>query len=174
MINYLTTGAQGEDSITTHTMKFENVTPELLLKYRSIDKNGCWNWSWSRNTKGYGMITNGVTSRMVSHFSYLFWKGKIKKGLCVLHKCDNPPCFNPEHLFLGTKLDNARDMISKGRVGRRAFNRAKLSEKNVIEIRYIWKKGRTTQRKLAAKFGVSFQHISAIVNNKQWIKASDH
>jgi hypothetical protein len=86
------------------------------------DANGCWNWPAARNSSGYGVTS--VDGRMAAAHrqSYIEAKGEIPPGLFVCHRCDNPPCVNPEHLFLGTVLDNSRDMVSKGRASRwRAF-----------------------------------------------------
>lgn len=81
---------------------------------------GCWEWPLSRNVKnGYGQIStwsNGRRKVLYAHrSSYNTFVGPIPKHLFVLHKCDNRPCFNPDHLFLGTALDNSLDMDSKGR-----------------------------------------------------------
>ena len=77
----------------------------------------CKEWPKVRNEKGYGREWDSESSRL-DYAHRLAWKrkhGPIPKGICVLHKCDNPPCYNDEHLFLGTKKDNQRDMSRKGR-----------------------------------------------------------
>lgn len=81
-----------------------------------IKSDGCWKWTAAKNESGYGMF--GIGKKKLDRAHRISWKllrGDIPKGLFVLHKCDNPECSNPEHLFLGTNLDNVRDMISKGR-----------------------------------------------------------
>ena len=91
------------------------------LKERLIDKldmsGDCWEFQGCRTDFGHGQISaDRKNIRLRAHrVAWEIWKGPIPEGLCVLHKCDNPPCCNPEHLFLGTKKDNTRDMISKGR-----------------------------------------------------------
>jgi len=86
--------------------------------------SGCWLWCGEVNPKGYGRVTlvlNGRTGRgaarrlMAHRLSYEQHKGPIPAGLLVLHRCDNPPCVNPGHLFVGTARDNLHDMIRKGR-----------------------------------------------------------
>lgn len=75
----------------------------------------CWTWKASTLPFGYGLIRLGKR-RIPAH--KLAWQevhGPVPQGLCVLHQCDNPPCVNPAHLFLGTKADNNRDMKNKGR-----------------------------------------------------------
>jgi len=85
-----------------------------------FDDRGCWEWRGRGNQSGYGQLFvgyDGIASRPVlaHRASWRINVGPIPNGLCVLHRCDNPPCVNPGHLFLGTRLVNNRDMIAKGR-----------------------------------------------------------
>jgi len=96
--------------------------------------------------------------------------GDIEKNLYVLHRCDNPPCINPCHLFTGTSSENARDAITKGRIKRKGIDniKAKLTESQVREIRskYIpWEYG---LEKLAKEYGVKFSSIWMIIKRKHW------
>jgi HNH endonuclease len=75
---------------------------------------GCWEWQGYRDRKGYGRIGGGKDSQLVHRLSWSLHHGDPGE-LCVLHHCDNPPCVNPDHLFLGTIQDNNADMIAKGR-----------------------------------------------------------
>ena len=82
------------------------------------NKNGCMLWAGRRSTLSgnYGQFASKCKKTFTAHrYSYELFFGKIQKKLCVLHKCDNPQCVNPEHLFLGSQQDNAIDMINKGR-----------------------------------------------------------
>lgn len=78
-------------------------------------KNACWNWPKYRDEKGYGCIIYDGFKFAVHRLSFTHYKGKIPKGFVVMHECDNPSCFNPEHLFLGTQGENVEDMMRKGR-----------------------------------------------------------
>jgi hypothetical protein len=82
-----------------------------------MDDRGCWEWIGSRNDRGYGQVYAVPPSRpMLAHrASWTINVGAIASELCILHRCDNPPCVNPAHLFLGTRVDNNRDMREKKR-----------------------------------------------------------
>lgn len=76
----------------------------------------CLEWKGNRDKDGYGLIKIGNKNVRCHRYMYELWNGvKLKKGDVVMHKCDNPPCFNPHHLAVGTMLDNVRDMDEKGR-----------------------------------------------------------
>lgn len=92
--------------------------------------------------------------------------------MCVLHRCDNPPCVNPNHLFLGTKADNNHDRDSKGRsrggsLPGEQHPGSRLSREQVLVIRLRASEG-VAQQDLAKEYGVSYQHISDLVLRKRW------
>lgn len=135
------------------------------------DKNSCWIYTKGISTGGYGNLKVGTKLRPAHRFSYELFKGAIPKGLIVCHKCDNPCCVNPEHLFVGTHKDNNDDKMSKGRgaykVGS-AHAMAKLSEQEVIEIRTILANSNVSMPKLAIQYNVSYSTIQAIKQRRIW------
>jgi hypothetical protein len=89
-------------------------------RFRSkVDRSGgllaCWIWIGSTDTKGYGQLWKEGTQAQAHRVSWELANGLILGGLFVCHHCDNPPCVNPAHLFLGTNQDNMDDMTAKGR-----------------------------------------------------------
>lgn len=119
--------------------------------------DSCWIWTGARCPRqGYGRFGDFKAHRLVAAHIH----GDID-GLDVCHTCDNPPCVNPAHLFLGTAKDNMRDMRRKGR------GRSKLSPAQVHEIRVLWAQGGIKQHELAERFGVAFQTISKIVRGER-------
>lgn len=122
-----------------------------------VDQSGdCWTWSASKMKNGYGRfgVSKGVI-RFAHRVSHELFIGPIPSGSFVLHRCDNPSCVNPAHLFLGTHADNMIDMKRKGRSLRGARNPAcKFSDDLAASVRAA----QGTVASIAAKFGVSRSH----------------
>ena len=78
-------------------------------------ENGCWEWTGVRNWMGYGRVSRAGRITSAHRIAYELSVAAIPDGLSVLHRCDNPPCCNPDHLFVGTVRDNAKDAVAKGR-----------------------------------------------------------
>ena len=99
----------------------EVYVPERFQDFITKTASGCWEWAGTKDDRGYGIIRKSQgardsSKRLAAHrWSYEIHKGEIPYGMLVCHSCDNPPCVNPDHLWLGTHKDNAQDMISKGR-----------------------------------------------------------
>lgn len=126
-------------------------------------------WEWKRGFReGYGIAIIDKQIVYAHRASYALFNGGISKGKCVLHKCDNRKCFNPKHLFLGTRKENAHDRDKKGRTqkGEKHY-RTKLSEVKVKAIRYLASEG-ITHQKIADKFGVSRAAITQITLKRNW------
>jgi len=149
----------------------------------------CWNWTGNRD-KGYGKFWWSGRSITASRFAYERFIGAIPAGMGVLHRCDNPACVRPDHLFVGTTADNTRDAIEKGRFDRFHLkharkaqgsenNRTKLTEAQVREIRAQYRKGRapyaeaTSLRGLARAYGVTKYTIFSVLHGLTWRHLSD-
>lgn len=152
----------------------------FLLKVKCGD--GCW--LWTASTKGgYGLFWLNGRMNHANRASWIIFKGAIPVGLCVLHRCDNPLCVNPEHLFLGTQAENNLDRKNKGRsaTGDRSGSRlhpettprgrnhprAKMTEEIVAEARQLFSEGIPTGQ-LAARFGVKGPVMSNAIHGRIW------
>jgi HNH endonuclease len=128
--------------------------------------SGCWLWIRHRNASGYGTVKAFGTKSMLAHrASWMIHVGSIPEGMCVLHRCDTPACVNPEHLWLGTHLENMRDMDRKGRCFR--GHAQKLSSEHVREIMSLKGSG-LSQEKIGKLYGVSQVMVSRIWLGKSW------
>ena len=133
------------------------------------DKNGCWIWQGYINKRGYGIASRKGLRIRAHRLFYQAYKGAIK-DLHVLHKCDNPSCVNPDHLFLGTHKDNMRDKAKKGRApGFKGESNpfCKLTFKQVLKIRELYETGKYSQRRLAKMFDSSQTNIGGIVRKER-------
>ena len=151
---------------------------------RETDSNGCWPWIGSRNPKGYGtFFISGKRKEGAHRVSYKLIYGDIPKGQCVLHRCDNPPCVNPSHLFLGSPADNTRDALTKGRLifqtNPNVFlygdhhPQAKLNSEQVKSIRSLYDNGTLNFERLADQFHVNPSTIARIIKGKLWRKEKE-
>ena len=152
--------------------------------YRSGGPDACWVWTGCRSGKGYGQIgVNGHTQR-AHRVAWLLVNGPISDGLCVLHRCDNPPCCNVGRcLFLGNHADNVADKVAKGRQARggahgsrlhpellargEANGNARLTIADVFAIRAAAQRGES-QRAIAIHYGVSRRNVRNIVHRERW------
>jgi hypothetical protein len=155
--------------------------PERVIKrfWSKVNKNGpthpihgqCWTWTGSRDGFGYGYSILLSMKTRAHRVSWEIHFGEIPDGLCVLHKCDDPSCVNPDHLFTGTQQENVSDMVSKGRtaVGE-AVGSSKLTEDHVRFIREVYKPHSRTCgiKSLARSFGVSRRCVIAITKGRTW------
>lgn len=138
-----------------------------------IRKKGCWDWDGSfYSVMGYGRFNFNKKMISAHRASWIIHYGDIPNGLCVCHKCDNPRCSNPEHLFLGTTQENNEDMMNKDRnpilnkKGEENFC-SKLTNENVVEIKKLLNT-EFTQRRIAKKFNVERSTISNIKRKVSW------
>lgn len=130
----------------------------------------CWEWSGCLNNRGYGQFNIGGKAELAHRVSWEIANGSIPDGLNALHRCDNPCCVRPDHLFLGTLSDNSNDMVRKGR---RTYPKGviyanKLTETQVLEIRAFTPLAYGDIVKLANKHGVGANTIRDIRSRRTW------
>lgn len=164
--------------------------------WAKVDKSStCWNWTADVNTRGYGFFALRHGVKIYAHrYSYQLAAGPIPKGLFICHRCDNPRCVRPDHLFAGTQKQNIQDAVSKGRMARgdrqgsrkvflsrapaelreptNAYARgakhgmSKLTEPKIRTIRLL--SSTMTQGAIAHQFGVTAGAVSLILSRKRW------
>ena len=147
----------------------------------TVTGSGCWEWNGSRRAGGYGQMAAGRYCRedprsipiQTHRAAYLAWVGPIADGLVVRHKCDNPPCLNPDHLELGTLADNNRDTAERWRTANGERKKHKLTDAQVSEIRARYRCGGISQRALAAEYGVCQQLVSGIMRGTRRTKPTN-
>ena len=145
-----------------------------VIKTKSDD---CWEWTAYKNKKGYGQLglgSRGEGTILAHRASYLIHNKSLCTNLMVLHKCDNPSCVNPEHLYQGTASDNTKDMIKRNRSVFGGYNPAS-GEKNSNskltgnQIKNIRKEIRHMScRQLGKKYGVAHSTIARIIRGETW------
>lgn len=139
-------------------------------KFIKGDISACWNWK-SAATPRYGIIWANGGNVYAHRLSYEIYVGEIPEKMYVCHRCDNTLCVNPNHLFLGTPMDNVIDKVQKGRMADQRGDKnpsSKLTESNVIKILSLINNSDKTYKEIGEIFGVGFDTISDIVNRKTW------
>jgi hypothetical protein len=174
-------------SISNRFWSKVNKNGSAPLHYPALGQ--CWEWTGSKIPGGYGTlrISRELGAKLAHRISYLLNIGDIAHnesyhGICVLHKCDNPGCVNPEHLFLGTNQDNMDDMVIKNRQNKakgyangmltrperrprgELHGLAKFTEEDVLYIR----SSSLSRVDLSKKFNVNKSTIERIINRKTW------
>ena len=148
------------------------------VDFASADHPGCWVWIASVFQSGlpYGQFQLDGRPHPAHRVAWMLMVGDIPEGVRVLHRCDNPRCVNPDHLFLGSDADNVADMMAKGRHRQgnttvtaargESHPKAKITDDQVRAIRDLYASGGYTQHQLALMFGVHQPQISSIVNRR--------
>lgn len=152
-----------------------HASPIEVRLFSHVEKTDtCWVWTGKSSRRGYAEISVRLGSgqhvyEMVHRVSWRLHYGPIPDGLLVCHHCDNRLCIRPDHLFLGTYLDNSRDMVAKNR---QAFGErqggSKLTESDVRAVRARYSDGGITQATIALEYGVSEALIAQITQRKIW------
>lgn len=131
--------------------------------WEKVDPSGdCWVWTGRARNRGYGVVSVDGRGRLAHRVAWELERGPIPEGLNVLHRCDNPPCVRPDHLFLGTQADNMADMTEKKR--RRC---PKLNQSTAANLRQDLSSG-MTHRAAAAKYGISRGMVSHVHAGRAW------
>jgi hypothetical protein len=164
------TEAQGGDEVTlARAISAETLALVGARFWACVDRRAadeCWPWLGTLTPAGYGRIKVGKRPLLASRISLLLAGHDLAPDQFACHRCDNPPCVNPAHLFVGAPLDNVTDMYAKGRRDQRGANnpRSKLTVEQVREIRA--RAGST--RQIAREFGVGPTAIRNIKSGKRW------
>jgi len=158
---------------------------------KSMGKNSCWPWkaghssTFASHKFGYGMFNITKRQPISSHrMAWMLTNGEIPPGLCVCHHCDNPPCCNPSHLFLGAISDNNKDMVKKGRCNSRGLpgkrkntkfikkgedhHHSKFTDKQIIEMRKDYNNPAFKKKDIAKKYNAHYCTIWRICTQRGW------
>lgn len=150
-------------------MKRSKRTVEERFYSRVRKTDYCWEWTGCKTRAGYGRIRAFKETGDYAHrLAWVLEYGHIPDGMQVCHKCDNPSCVNPAHLFLGRHLDNMADMRARNRSRRGAPPNAILDPDDVRAIRDLLATERYTQAEIGSMFGVSRMAINSISTGRSW------
>jgi hypothetical protein len=157
-----------------------DVPESTLLSFRAKIRldliSGCWNWQGNLTSGGYGSVgrvkVSGGRNIRAHQLSWIIYNGEIPRGLWVCHKCDNPSCVNPEHLFLGTPKDNAQDKITKGRANHPIgvkTGHAQLDENKVRKIIDMLASGKSSMEvRKELNLPIRARTIRQILSGQTW------
>ncbi len=145
----------------------------FLSKVRIQKESRCWEYVGCLTEFGYGRFGYSRKIYLAHRFSYLLYIGDIPSNMYVCHKCDNPKCVRPDHLFIGTPAENIQDSVKKGRLNFGTINgMCRYTPKQVQEVRDLYKNG-LKQMEICKLTKMSFQHVHSIVRNKRRTKCGE-
>lgn len=151
------------------------VTEELSVRFwahvvKGMGDDSCWEWTGGKSTQmRYGALRIEGQTYYAHRVSWIIANGIIEPGTCVLHRCDNPPCVRPSHLFLGTKMENMQDKIAKGRQIRGSqVQQSVITDASAGEILVQYASGTTSALELARKYGINESTLRSIINGETW------
>lgn len=146
----------------------QSIETRFLDKYTTGHASGCWEWMAYKDDYGYGYFRYNGKMVGAHRASWMLFKGKIPKGLFVCHKCDNPGCVYPEHLFIGTNQDNMDDKVRKNRQHRpvgEKNGRAKITKEIAERIKIM----QGSHQSIGDKYGLSQSVVSRIKSGEAWV-----
>jgi hypothetical protein len=148
---------------------FQN-TPESMKALAVIDSTtGCWLWPRAKDRDGYGRYVYHGVDQFVHRLSYQFWVAPLEPRMVIMHSCDIPSCYNPEHLKQGTQKENNADCAKKGRKPKGEKNgNSKLTAYQVSKIRQWSYFDKVSNEELSKLFNVSRRQIYKIINGVNW------
>jgi len=129
--------------------------------------DACWVWVGRRDKYGYGVFSVNGKQVGAHRVSWSLANGEIQDGMHILHRCNNPSCVNPSHLYAGTHRQNMDDMIAAGSKKGVKNGQAKLTDKDVVAIRKKCAAG-STMAEMSREYGMSFMAISNLVHMRSW------
>jgi hypothetical protein len=158
--------------------RYRNVRPlppEFRFWRKVFRGDGCWYWTAGANEQGYGLFNRSPAKAgncwLAHRYSYELHYGPFDERLCVLHDCDTPNCVRPDHLFLGTRTDNAEDKVSKGRQRGPQGERnpkAALTEAEVLAIRAEFAAGGVSKSEIARRRRIPLWTVRNILSETTW------
>ncbi len=145
---------------------------QIAKFWKFVNKKGndeCWEWAGRYCTRGYGVLSIKSADRLAHRISYRIAYGHLPTEMLVCHRCDNPKCVRPDHLFLGTSLDNVRDAINKGRACLLGEESAasKIKTSDVLKIRQMAKDG-IPCAVIAKSFPINDSQVLNIFHRRSW------
>jgi hypothetical protein len=167
------TKAYGSPAVTQrHSGMFIGKTPEVRFKMQyKVAESGCWEWISGKDADGYGLfsgLVDGTPYKRAHRWSWAFHnKEVIQKWGNICHKCDNPSCVNPDHLWLGTAMENQQDKHRKGRANTPFGEKIQGSKLTEDQVRAILADPRPGSR-IASEYGIAAGSVSDIKRRKSW------
>jgi len=153
------------------------------LHANCVEVNGplhskCLIWTRVITSSGYGQVRWGGNRILVHRASWEIHNGPIPEGMCVLHSCDNPPCCNVDHLFLGTQGDNMTDMVMKGRheypgMPGEDHPNATLTERQVLEIKWLLANSSVPTTRIAGRYNATKHAVYDIKYGRSWVHVTE-
>ena len=151
-----------------------NIEDRFWSKVNRGDSDACWPFTGARYPPPllpYGQFSIRGRQQRAHRVAWRLTRGAISAGMQVLHRCDNPPCCNPVHLYLGTHADNMRDRNERERTHKHPGElsaMSKLRDAQVREIRAVYRRGGIKQSDLGARYGIDQSTVSNIITGKRW------